>query len=187
MKRKLLNTTAIICFLGVLIGCTEDAATDSINDNATEFNTNNAAAYEKSSRPDYWDGVIGEEVGGDYIITVDEELIKKDFEDALMRANKTTTIENVAIVAKTASNDDNDKAHFLIGTDNKGLTIGLMLSKTGSSFILFKDNGFVKTVTCEGCISGCNLQYLTVNGQRVAYCNENGCVYNCSKTESEFN
>lgn len=186
MKRRLLKTTMAICILALTTSCTEDAANDYKNSESTNID-GDYTAFEKSSRPDYWDGVIGEDINGTYVITIDETLVKKDLEEALKRTGKTTTLQTVEIVSKTASNDGSDIAFFLIGYDNKGITISLMLDKRNNTFLLYNNNGFVKTVTCEGCISGCNLQYLKVNGQRVAYCNENGCVYDCSKTESEFN
>ncbi|MBF01164.1 hypothetical protein [Flavobacterium coralii] len=187
MKNYLLKTTAFFAVALTATGCSNDATvSDMYMNNSTSVLSDEQVA-EDMNRAYYWQSEIGEEVNGEYIITADVNLLKADLEAVLANEGRPTTLQDVFITGMIADNDPTDKGFFLIGSDKNGQTISLQLEKVDTKFILYSDNGFVKTVSCDGCVSGCNLSYLLINGKRVAYCQENGCSeYDCSKSESSF-
>ena len=185
MKKLIFSGIAFLA-LALIVSCSQD--TEMSNVAADEIESPYYAAPEYLSRASYWDGVIGEEVNGQYVITADTLAIKADFEEVLANQGRATTLQEIFIEGQTAVNDPTSKAYFLMGIDKNGITIATMLEKQDFKFFLRTDNGFAKTVTCEGCLTGCNLAYMVINGKSVPYCNENGCsTYNCTKSESEFN
>lgn len=135
-----------------------------------------------------WDGPIGKDYGdGVYVVTADEQMLIDDLQKVLRKEGYPAELRILEIVKKTASNDPNDEGFMLIGSDLQGTSIGvwLELSQSTNSFTFVRQPGLSTSTTCTGCTSGCNLQYLTIDGKKVAYCNENGCTYDCEKSESD--
>jgi hypothetical protein len=187
MKNSLLKATAFIAATLVVTGCSNDTNDAGINSGNSAAVLSEEQVAEDMNRAYYWQTDIGQEVDGEYIITADVNLLKADLEEVLANEGRATTLQDIFITGMVADNDPTDKGYFLIGSDKNGQTISLQLEKQDTKFILYNDNGFVKTVSCDGCVSGCNLSYLLINGKRVAYCQENGCSeYDCSKSESSF-
>lgn len=185
MKNSLLKLASLFTIILTATACSNDAT---IQDEPSSANVlSEESQYNEKSREYYWQGTIGEVIDGNFVITADEALLKADLEEVLANEGRPTTLQELYIEGQVADNDPLDKGYFLLGVDKAGITIGLMLERTGSAFQLMTDNGFTNTVTCEGCVSGCNLRYLNIDGKKVPYCQENGCSeYDCSKSESSF-
>ena len=79
---------------------------------------------------------------------------------------------------------------MLIGADDSRTSIGVwLITKAGNQAgaqELILDSGFTNSTSCTGCAQGCNLDYMTIDGKKVAFCNENGCNYDCTKGESSY-
>jgi hypothetical protein len=155
--------------------CSEESATDF---NATETSSKSSL----TARGAVWDGEIGVDVGGVYKITADQEALKADLDAIWKREGKNTSVQTLEIVKLTASDNPADSGFMLVGTDAARTSIGVWLVRSNNSFL--NDDSFQVSTSCEGCAQGCNLTYLTLNGKKVAFCNENGCTYDCTKTES---
>jgi len=143
-------------------------------------------APHSSARSSYWNGVIGVDGGGNrYQITANPALLIADFEQQLAAEGDTVQLQSLAIVKKKATNDSTDEAYMLIATDNATTSIGVMLERTAEATFklsLSSDAG-TKSVSCRGCATGCNLEYLNMPGGKVPYCNVNGCGEFCTKRE----
>ncbi len=184
MKKTILKTVSALFMVALVASCSTDAENEVVvNDNAAgeEFST---------ARGNVWDGVIGEEgAPGVYEVTADENALLDDLEDVLSKEGIPTNLRDLQIVEKTASNDPNDRGFFLIGSDYQGTSIGVMLDKnaSGEFYMSTGSKGLSSTSTsCRGCATGCNLSYLTVDGKKVPFCNENGCINDCEKSESNY-
>ena len=161
-------------------GCTNESDT-TMNTEESAVNNESEIAY----RGSVWDGDIGTDEGnGNYVITASPELLLNDLNDILDKEGNSTTLTSLAIVKKKATNAI-DYGYMLIASDKHETSIGVWLHLSQGKFSLIKGAASIST-SCRGCASGCNLEYLLIDGQRIAYCNENGCYYNCTKTESEF-
>lgn len=175
--KKITLLALLFLGLGIFVSCSED----SIDFNQPEEET--AFAFRNSSM---WTGVIGIDKGADgYLLTADERTILDDFEEILATQGYITELKHATIVAKKAVNDPNHEGIMLVGSDDAGISIGVWLSLDQRNLILENVTEAVST-TCTGCATGCNLQYLTSGGKKWAYCNENGCMYNCTKSETKF-
>ena len=173
MKKMILSLLALSMFA---VSCSEESA--------TEFNAPEASVEESMfARGVVWDGEIGVDVNGVYKITADQEALKADLNAIWKREGKSATVQTLEIVKLTASNDPGDTGFMLIGTDAARTSIGVWLTRTSNSTFI-NDDTFQVSTSCEGCAQGCNLTYLTLNGKKVAFCNEMGCTYDCTKTES---
>ncbi len=145
-------------------------------------------------RGSYWDGVIGVDKGnGNYEITVNPATLMSDLESVMRTQGDTVTLSTIAIVKKMATND-NSEGYMLIAGDKVGTSIGLMLVKSSNSFKL--DRGLSSgtenpdpdpaTITCRGCATGCNLEYLNMPGGKAPYCKTNGCGDFCQTKYSSL-
>lgn len=174
MKRNILKTLMCLTVIALIGSCSSE---DSVQMN----DTTNTAFSEKSG---VWDGVIGEERNGSYFVTGNKAGIIADLEQSMAQMGMPTSISNLIIVEKTAENNANDKAFFLVGVGSNNTSIGVLLNKTGNTFVVQRasDQSFVRTA-CRGCASGCHLKYYTIEDQRIAYCDEIGCVYDCEKLQ----
>lgn len=174
----------LLLLLLVTVSCSTDDATTSSGERNLKNNDVATAATQQGS---YWDGPIAEEKNGHYTFTVDTLLIKNDLEVVLNDMGFQTSIQELAIVDKIATNDSLNTIPFLIGKDNNGVTIARMLEKVNYNLqVQRNDLGMMVNITCTGCIDGCNIDYLNINGKSVPYCNENGCSrYDCSETRSD--
>ena len=185
MKKDTLKQIQLfLLLLLVTVSCsTEDTATSSGEMNMKNNDVATAAAEQSS----YWYGPIAEEKDGKYIFIVDTQLIKNDLEVVLNDMGFQTTIQELSIVDKVAHNDPSSITPFLIGRDNNGVTIARMLERVHYNLqVQRNDLGMMVNITCTGCIDGCNIDYLNINGKSVPYCNENGCSkYDCSETRSD--
>ncbi|MGQ2982756.1 hypothetical protein [Flavobacterium sp.] len=184
MKKSLLKTAACLLFVGSLISCSSESDIDLTTDAS-------AIVPERENRSSVWNGIIGEDVGGgDYVITADSNSLLADLQDIINKeaVSFPTTLETIKIEVRTALNDPGHASHMLIATDRRGTSIGVMLTR-GSTGLLKLDESFgvtPKTVSCRGCASGCNLEYLYIDGKKVPICNENGCISDCTKSETEL-
>lgn len=178
MKTNLLKIGACLLFIATIVACSSDS----------DINLTDAATPERENRASFWEGEIGVDNGdGDIQITADKSAIIANFEDILQKEGNATTLESLKIVKKPALNDPSNIGYMLIGADGRNISIGVMLIRNGSgSLSLDKAFDVIKTTSCRGCASGCNLEYLYVNGKKVPICNENGCISDCTKTETEL-
>ncbi|WP_294822737.1 hypothetical protein [uncultured Flavobacterium sp.] len=183
MKISLLKSVAFLLFATAFTSCSTESAVDLTNDTA-------AQASEKLNRSSLWEGEIGIENNGNYEITADKNILLADLQ--IIADKENVTLETLEIVKKQAINDPNDTSFMLIATNNgQGYSVGVQLKNQSGIFRL--DSGFQQhfpapvAVSCQGCASGCNLQYLYIEGKRVPICNENGCIADCKKTETEIN
>ncbi|AWH84991.1 hypothetical protein HYN59_07570 [Flavobacterium album] len=179
MKSNLLKIGACLLFVATIAACSSDS----------DINLTDAATPERANRASFWDGEIGvEKTTGELEITADKSAIIANFEDILQKEGNPTTLTSLVIVKKPALNDPSNVGHMLIGADGRNTSIGVMLIRDGSGSLKLDklSSEVIKTTSCRGCASGCNLEYLYVNGKKVAICNENGCISDCTKTETEF-
>lgn len=176
MKKFFLFFVAFTMFFAV--GCSEE--------NATDINTQESSEdiHRLAGRGTVWDGEIGVIDNEVYKITADQEALKADLQAILNEEGKTTELQALEIKKLIADNDSKDSAYMLIGSDGARTSIGVFLVAQGPS--LYFDTTFVSSVSCDGCPQGCNLNYLIIEGKRVPFCNEMGCMYDCTKTESGF-
>jgi len=180
MKTITLKIFVSVMFLASVIACSSDSVSEENID---------LTAPERLNRTSVWDGEIGTitEEGG-LELTANKEALITAFEDILIKQGNSARIENLEIVTKTATNDPFDKAYMVIGSNNSDTSIGVVLVRSGGGASLVLDERFEKpkSVTCRGCATGCNLEYLnTTDGKRVPYCNVNGCISDCTKLETE--
>ncbi|MGV3460405.1 MAG: hypothetical protein ACO1N9_08130 [Flavobacterium sp.] len=174
MKKLLLSALAIVS-LAAYTACSSDSAIDNTQDNTTEY------AYRNNA----WEGEIGIERDGEYVITAHEPSLRADLEALLAEQGMETTLGTLTIIEKRLTNSTTEFAYVLIGTDAYNRTVGVSLTKSNKSLAL-EDPLTTVATTCSGCAQGCNLQYLLIDGQKVPYCNENGCDYDCTKSESSL-
>lgn len=187
MKKALLKTAACLLFAVSITSCSNESDIDLTND-ASEI------VPQRENRSSEWDGIIGQDLGGsNYEITADAEMLMADLQDIIDKENPNDSIilETLKIEERIALNDSSDKAYMLIASDTRKVSIGIMLSRNAmGSFKLDRNLGQPelnpKTVSCRGCASGCNLEYLYLDGKKVPICNENGCIADCTKTETEL-
>lgn len=170
----------VLCFFAVMLAasCSEESEITTNADNGDQFRSRNA-----SWRNSAWDGIIGIERGGEYFVTADENALKADLETVLLEQGMDTEIVHLSIVAQRVVNDPSETAYVLLGRDLNNRSIGVLLDRQSNGFVLLEPLLTVAT-SCSGCSSGCNLQYLLIDGKKVPYCNENGCVYDCTKSET---
>lgn len=180
MKRILLKSVACLLFAAAIAACSNESDIDLTTDTT-------AVVPERENRASVWGGEIGQDRDGIYEITANKGAILKSLQDNANKEGATTSLETLEIVKMTALNDSTDEGYMLIAGDNKRMSIGVML-KRGPSGLFMVDDGFEnpKSVSCWGCTSGCNLEYLYINGRKVPICNENGCGYDCVKKETEL-
>ena len=172
MKKLLLS--GIACFaITFFAACSSDSAVSTSEDNAVET----------ANRSTEWEGQIGADNRGQYIITADEAVLRADLEAILAEQGINTTLGRLTIIEKAVVNAPEEVAYMLIGSDATGRSVGVPLKKQDLSFSLDEPVNTVAT-SCSGCTSGCNLQYYLVDGKKYPYCNENGCIYDCTKSET---
>ena len=183
MKKITLKIVACLLFIAFLGACSNE-------DNNIIEDTATGHAFATAARSSLWDGIIGTSNGNStYIITADRSAILADFEDVLRTEGTATSLQSLQIIKKVATNDPTDSAFMLIGTDNIGISIGVMLSLDNGKFYLANPSpgaGAASSVSCRGCTTGCNLEYVKMSGKKVPYCNENGCGEFCTKSETSF-
>lgn len=174
MKRNILKTLVCLALIALVGSCSSE---DSVQMNDTEQGS-------FSAKSGVWDGIIGEDRSGTYYVTGNKAAMIADLEQSMTSIGSPTTISNLAIVEKTAANDATDKGHMLVATGSANTSIGIMLTKVGTQFVIQRpeNQSFVRTV-CKGCASGCNLSYYKIDDYRIPYCEENGCVYDCEKLQ----
>jgi len=173
MKKFILSLMALSMF--VAVGCSEESATD----------YNAAPAEEQNNlfgRSSVWNGVIGIEDNGLYKVTADEAALMADLETNLKREGHDTKLQTLEIVKKESANTPGDFGYMLVGADKVRTSIGVWLVRSNNQFTI--DTGFTNSTSCTGCAMGCNLSYMTIDGKKLAYCNENGCDYDCTKSET---
>lgn len=182
MKKITLSAAFVLVLFAIaFVGCSED--------NVPLDTENSASAATPSSmfmRGSLWAGEIGhyDEATGACTITGDKEAYKEAFMGILREQGYTdVVIESLEILEKTSFTDPNDKGYMMVASDNKGTSIGVVLDRRSLSLVM-EDPSAVSFTTCRGCATGCNLQFITVNGKKVPFCNENGCVYDCEKSET---
>lgn len=182
MKSIIIKSLSCLLLVASLWSCSSDAALQE------EVNASSRENFTKKNGS-VWQGVIGEDRNGVYVITADTNALKLYLESLLKKDGQNVTIETLAIEKKTSGNNPADSAFMLIGSSRSiggnSTSIGLMLSLARYNFTVSAEP---RTSTmCRGCTDGCNLSYYNINGKRVPYCNENGCSsYNCEKSEIEM-
>ncbi len=176
MKKLLLKSAIFIAVLVTVISCSTDAESVTVNETVSN----------KTKRSTLWDGVIGKALGTKYTVTANRAILINDLEQVLRSQGDTITIETLQIVQKTPINNPFERGYMLVGSDTRGTSIGVfLLLSQQNEFTMLRQRDMATATTCRGCATGCNLQYLTIDGKKVAYCNENGCVYDCEKTDSD--
>lgn len=151
--------------------------------------TDNPGNQHSALRAGYWNGVIAiENPNGSFQFNVNPQLLKADLEEQLRIQGDTTTLETIAVVGKNATNDGTN-GYMLISSDNRGLSIGVMLAKSASNELKLDfrlEDPDPSTISCRGCATGCNLEYLNMPGGKVPYCNSNGCGEFCQTKHTSF-
>ena len=179
MKKITLICLFSFLLIGIMAACSSEAENEDV------LLQQQDELVQLMRRGTIWDGLIGVDDGANgYVIVADTLSLKADLEDQLRIEGNPTKLSTIAIVAKNAVNDPADTGYMLIAADSAGQSIGVFLRLTNSRFYL--DNEVMTSTSCKGCATGCNLEYLNIEGKKVAYCNENGCIYNCTKSETEF-
>lgn len=182
MKKNLL-TTAFAVLLAILMGsCSSD-------ETLVQNTTQSAAANNSSltARGSFWGGrlaVVNSD--GSTTFTVDPNSIKADLEELMANNNQATTLQTVFITKKININDSNDSTYVLIGGDNVGTSIGVMLSQSNGGLYFESSDGLgfegsLSGTTCRGCSFGCFLEYVKIQGKKAFYCDSAGCGEFCTK------
>jgi len=185
MKNALLKLTAVFALILSVAACSTDEAT---------INNNEAAEEQETllARGSFWQGQLGVvNPDGSATLTVNPTAVKADLEAQLAAENNATVIRTVGIQYKKNINDNTDGTYALIGSNSSGTSIGILLTVRGSGLYLDGGSGSGSegagtSTTCRGCATGCNLSFVRIQGQKVFYCNENGCGEFCTKNESLF-
>lgn len=183
MKQLLLKSITCITFFAALASCSPESDVDLTTDTA-------ATTPERQSRGSVWDGEIGVDHDSIFEITADKNLLIEDLQNI---ADKQGGFElvTIEILKKEALNNVYETGFMLVATDDTGYSIGVMLNRTPNGLFVV-DRGFGEltpnpvAISCEGCATGCNLQYLYIEGKRYPICNENGCGSDCKKSEVEI-
>ncbi len=180
MKRIIFKSAALLMLIASIASCSTESAVDLTNDAS-------AGVPEREGRSSIWDDVIGQDMGNDvYEITADKIAILDELQDIVDKEGNSSELVSLEIVNKGVINDPNGKGFMLVAASRTGLSIGVAVAKTDAGFFRIDPSFGHKTVSCRGCASGCNLQYLNIDGKKVPICNENGCVADCTKTETAF-
>jgi hypothetical protein len=180
MKRIIFKSAAFLMLIASIASCSTESAVDLTNDASAEV-------PERESRSSIWDDVIGQDMGNDvYEITADKAAIIDELQDIADKEGDSSELVTLDILKKPVINDPNDSGFMLVAASRTGLSIGVVVAKTSGGFFRLDPSFGHKTVSCRGCASGCNLQYLNIDGKKVPICNENGCVADCTKTETTF-
>ena len=181
MKKNLLKAILFVMFAVFAVSCTDEQSSIEMNENNKEFNLKATGSV--------WDGVIGVEQNGQYVITVPKERLLTEMQQIVKSLGYDDQLTDATISKLTATNNPSVDAFMLIGTasnSSKNFSTGIMLVQN-SSFQFTVDRHFGgASTTCTGCASGCNLRFLTEGTQKIPYCEENGCTYNCVKGEATF-
>jgi hypothetical protein len=181
MKKILLQS---VLFLSVLVAasCSSEENTTDFNDAAV--NTASEDINGLAAKSSIWDGEIGVDDKGTFVITANESILLADMQDVLKKQGNPAILETIEIVEKIVINNPSEKGYMIVASDKVGTSVGVPLLKSTNIFRL--DRTFRNATTCTGCAQGCNLSYLNIDGKRIPYCNENGCTYNCTKGETSF-
>lgn len=187
MKKIFLKSLACLLFLATMTSCSTDNTTQEVSNKSTTNSIN-------KKNGSIWEGVIGVEENGKYLITADKKALMSYLEYLMDQEGDDVTLDDINIVKQTATNDPNDTAYLLIASGRSGgggipeaVSVGMILR--GQNVFYLDGNidsgGDPITVTsCRGCSYGCNLRYYTIGKHQVPYCDENGCSrYNCVKRE----
>jgi len=182
MKNNLLKTFAC-AFAVVLMASCSTEETDTIMPQASVKDQGANGGTPSTARGSIWAGTLATiDAAGHITFVVDPELIIDDFNVSLREQGVPTQVTTVAIHEKIASNDPNVKAYMLIGSDNNGTSIGVMLQRGGYDISVDTEDGD-KNVSCRGCATGCNMSFLIVSGHKYPVCNTNGCGAFCERRE----
>ena len=181
MKKFILKSAACLFLLGLAWSCSSENDVIIDQTSGKDFQQKNGSI---------WEGVIGIERDGEYIITADRNALLADLENTLEQDGHPVKLVSINIERKFAANDPGDMTYFLIaGTGEIGsesTSIGKLLVKNGNGFSIRPsfDGGssdIGKTYGCRGCGTGCFLEYYIVDGHYVPYCDRAGCGSDCVK------
>lgn len=184
MKKNLLKLVFMLGLIVTAVGCSNDE-TSFTPEQAKETDNKTLTA-----RGTFWDGQIGVvDANGFASFTVPVASVKADLEQMLLDQGIQASLNYVSIGMYINEQDSSDSTYAIIGGTKGGLSTGVMLNKTAQGGLFYLDpgtggsvGGYPKTnVTCRGCGTGCNLRYVKLDGQKVFYCNENGCGDWCEK------
>lgn len=186
MKKIILPTLSCLFFLGMITGCSNETSTAMQEQELQNENVSDGLGFTFRGGS-IWDGEIGISHGnGSYEITADETVLLETMGTLLKDMDIETTLVTIEISEKAALNDPLDKGYLLIAGDNAGVSIGVMLELTNNQLMLAsRDRDLSGATSCVGCAQGCNLSYLLIDGKKVPYCNENGCIYDCTQKETK--
>lgn len=185
MKKFFLKSLTCLLFLTTMISCSTDNVTQEQSNETSRDNLNKKGGS-------IWEGVIGVERDGQYVITADKEALMSYLEYLMKQDGDVVEFDTIDIEKLTATNDPANTAFMLIANGRVGglpetISTSIILTKGQFGFYLGAglDVGDPITVTsCKGCSYGCNLRYYTIGKNQVPYCDENGCSrYNCTKRE----
>ena len=173
--KKILFTLACLTLL-IFVSCSDnEPANDSVlYNNDAAFSVKDGSVF---------DGVIGEVRGGSNVVTAAPEPILQEFEAALMSEGYSDDMSTLTIVRKTATNNPNHYAYFLIASGSGHTTtasVALLPPSNGYFFAEKPSSGSYEKIICRGCAQGCLFSYLTIDGVKIPYCNELACnQYDC--------
>ncbi|MFP9112629.1 hypothetical protein ACLI1A_01720 [Flavobacterium sp. RHBU_3] len=181
MKKNLLTTAFVLLLVAFVGSCSSDETLvqDTSNDSSL------------TARGSFWGGKLANvNSDGTTTFTVDPSSIKADLEELMASNNQATTLQTVFITKKVNVNDSNDFTYALIGSDNVGTSIGVMLSESGGGLYFQGSDGLgfqgsLSGTTCRGCSFGCFLEYVMIQGKKAFYCNSAGCGEFCEKKYTE--
>lgn len=190
MKKVFLKILTCLLFLATLISCSSDS--DGVTQEQSSNKLTNNSINKKTGS--IWEGIIGIERDGEYVITADQDALMSYFEYLMKEEGDIVELEEIKIEKQTATNDPNNTAYMLIASAGKSggglpeaVNIAVILVKGPNGFYLgagLEVGDPIIVTSCRGCSYGCNLRYYTIGKHQVPYCDENGCSrYNCTKRE----
>ena len=176
MKKIIFKSLCFLLFVAFVASCSSE-------DNDMQRDTSNAQAEATVLR-----GRLGVERNGIAVLTADKVMLIKKLEAAALKGGDKISLTNIEIVRKTATNDGRVTLYMIVGTDDEGVSVGMPVAHKRDGFYFDPiagggNDGGTTTVVCRGCATGCNLEFLLVQGKKLPYCNENGCGVYCTKKE----
>lgn len=190
MKNKLLKSLLIVAVIALVGACSSE---DTVVNN-TEYT--NGVKPVTAARGSFWGDKLGViNADGTATLTVDEALVKSDFEQILRAEGEGSAVQSVWIERKVNANDPSDFTYALIGSALSGTSVGVLLSGSAKGENLYLENpnpnpgsptDGATSVSCRGCAYGCHLSYVKIQGHKVFYCDEDGCGDFCTKTETSM-
>ncbi|KGO94157.1 hypothetical protein [Flavobacterium subsaxonicum] len=180
MKKTILKSLAGLFTILLMVSCSTEETSVMPDENAAVTTSAAPSSNQLTARGSFWSGKIAEiDANGNAQFVINPQLIIDDFEAQLRDKGAFTDLTSVVIEKQAADNDPSDVGYIVIATDGNGFSMGTILERTGYSL----SDGDGTTVGCRGCVDGCNLRYLLVDGHKFPYCREGNCGADCVRED----